>query len=185
MPHKIEHSMTSSLDPVQTNETRKYWVAQGLGTQHLDQLVAADALIVPEKDFREGVPFVFHQDTTILYKYLAEQLQGQIDIEICVSDDEYVEISLHSATFRISKIVMSYVAAPLIVGLLTNYLYDVLKAKPTDTVEVSLVVENHQCRGFRFDFKGEARDFHLLSDKVNELARDCIAGSGKARKSKK
>lgn len=179
------NSMTTSLDPVQTIENREYWVAQGLGAQHRDQLIAADALIVPEKDFRDGVPFVFHQDTTTLYKFLSEQLKGQIAIEICASDDEYVEISLHSASFRISKIVMSYVAAPLIVGLLTNYLYDELKAKPTDKVEASLVIEDHQCHGFRFEFKGDAKDFHLLSDKVVELARNCKAASGRASKSKK
>lgn len=160
-------------------ESRGYWLQQGLGTGLEDVLATADALIVPEKDFREGLPFVFHQDTTTLYKYLSAQLAGALTIEVCANDDEYQEIALHSASFRFSKIVVSYVAAPLLIGLLTNYLYDQMKAKPTDNVEATLVVEDHECRSFLFSYKGEAKDFGLLADKVGKLAQDCAASSGK------
>ena len=94
-------------------------------------------------------------------------------MEICVNDDEYVEIALHSASYRISRIVVNYVIAPLVVGLLTNYIYDELKAKPSDNVEFSLIVEDHECKSLHFAFKGEAKDFNLLADKVGQMARDC------------
>ena len=172
--------MSDLLTVSETQESKAYWLQQGLGQGFEAVLSAADALIVPEKDFREGVAFVFHQDTTALYRYLSTQLAGSLSIEICSNDDEYLEISLHSASFRLSKIVVNYVAAPLLVGLLTNYLYDQMKAKPTDTVEATLIVEDHECRSFNFSYKGEAKDFGLLADQVGELARKCTAASGKA-----
>ena len=171
--------MTELLTVSETTETKQYWLQQGLGKGHEASLSAADALIVPEKDFRDGVAFVFHQDTTTLFKFLSAKLTGTITVEICANDEEYLEISLHSASFRLSKVVMSYGVAPLLVGLLTNYLYDELKAKPTDRVEATLIVEDHECRSFKFAFQGEAKDFGVLADKVGELARNCTAASGK------
>ena len=171
--------MSNLITVSETAESKEYWLEQGLGRGFEAALATADALIVPEKDFREGVAFVFHQDTTTLYRFLSRELAGRVSIEICSNDDEYLEISLHSASFRLSKIVVNYVAAPLLVGLLTNYLYDQMKAKPTDNVEATLIVEDHECRSFKFSYKGEAKDFGLLADQVGELSRKCTAASGK------
>jgi len=171
--------MSDLLTVFETQESKEYWLQQGLGQGFEVALSAADALIVPEKDFREGIAFTFHQDTTTLYRYLSTQLAGSLSIEICSNDDEYLEVSLHSASFRLSKIVVNYVAAPLLVGLLTNYLYDEMKAKPTDNVEATLIVEDHECRSFKFAYRGEAKDFGLLADQVGELTRKCTDASGK------
>lgn len=159
----------------ETSESKKYWLQQGLGKGFESNLASADVLLVPEKDFREGVPFVFHQDTPSFYRYLSSRLLGQATVEICATDDEYLEISLHSATFRISRIVANYVIAPMLIGILTNYIYDELKAKPSDSVEVSLTIEDHECKSFNFSFSGEAKDFNLLADKVGQMSRDCQA----------
>lgn len=172
--------MSDLLTVSETQESKDFWLQQGLGLRFEAALSAADALIVPEQNFREGLAFVFHQDTTTLHRYLSTQLAGSLSIEICANDEEYLEISLHSASFRLGKIVVGYLAAPLLVGLLTNYLYDQMRAKPTDTVEATLVVEDHQCRSFKFSYKGEAKDFGLLADQVGELAKNCAAASGKA-----
>lgn len=169
------------------SEGRDFWLAQGLGKGLEQKLQTADVLIVPEKDFRPGFPFLFHQDTGHLYQYLSSHLGGKLSVEICATDEEYREIALHAAAFRLSTLVVQYGIAPLVVGLLTNYLYDELKAKPTDTVEATVVVEDQQCKSFKFQFKGEAKEFGSLADKVGQMARDCEAksrkhGATKARK---
>lgn len=171
--------MSENLIITEVLETKEYWLQQGLGKGLEDLLSAADVLIVPEKNFRKDVAFVFHQDTTILYRYLSAQLAGSLSIEICSTDNEYLEISLHSSSFRLGKILVNIVVAPLLVGLLTNYLYDEMKAKPTDNVEVTLVVEDHECRSLQFSYKGEVKDFGNLADKVGELAKVCTSASGK------
>jgi hypothetical protein len=170
--------MSEPITMFEVTEGKSYWLQLGLARGHMAEVRSADALIVPEKDFRQGVPYVFHQDTTTLYQYLKKSVNGQFLIEVCADDHEFVEISLHSASFRISTIVVTFAVAPLLVNLLSSYLYDYMKAKPTDSVEASLVIEDHECRAFKFNFKGEAKDFNLLADKVGELARNCEAASG-------
>ena len=163
----------------EVSEGRDFWLAQGLGKGLEQKLRAADILIVPENNFRPGYPFLFHQDTGHLYQYMSSHLSGKLDVEICATDEEYREIALHAAAFRLSTLVVQYGIAPLVVGLITNYLYDELKAKPTDTVEATIVVEDQHCKSFKFQYKGEAKEFGLLADKVGQMARDCEAKSSK------
>jgi hypothetical protein len=166
--------MQSAIEVSETDQHRAYWLSQGLAQQSLEEVTAADVLIVPLKDFRERIPFVFHQDTITVARFLEKTLAGQAKIEVLADDEEYLEIALHSEEFRFSPMLVSYVVAPLLVGLLTNYVYDVLKAKPGDSVEMSLIVEDQHCRAMKVSFKGDAKDFNLLADKVGELSRECM-----------
>jgi len=128
---------------------------------------------VPLKNFREGVPFAFHQDTAALYRYLAGRLKDHATIEVVADDDEYVEVSLHGASHRLSTIVVNYVLAPVVINLLSSYLYDELKTMPHDNVELTIVIEDHECRAMKLGFKGEAKDLALIADKVGQMSRDC------------
>jgi hypothetical protein len=170
---KIDSGSTDVLAVTETIESRQFWVAQEFLKSLEPQLSAADVLIVPMREFRPGVDFVFHQDTPALFEYLKAGLAGQAVVEICAADDEYLEIALHSNIFRLSQIVVSYAIAPVVFGLLTNYIYDELKAKPKDTVELSMTIEDDQCKAFKYSFSGQAKDLDLLADKVAQMARDC------------
>lgn len=169
----VENDMTEVLTVSETTESREFWLNQDIVKGLEQQLAAAGVLIVPLHEFRPGVKYVFHQDTPALYEYLKSKLANQIIVEICASDDEYLEIALHSNFLRLSQIVLSYAVAPIVFGLLTNYIYDELKAKPGDTVELSLIIEDDQCKAFNFSFKGDAKDLTLMADKVGQMARDC------------
>jgi hypothetical protein len=169
------HSQHTSLSVTETEQGRAFWLEQGRARQHLAKVTEADILIVPLKDFRERVPFIFHQNTDAFARFLASSLNGKATVEVMADDEEYVEITLHSAAFRFSPIIVGYVVAPLVVGLLTNYLYDVLKAEPGDSVEMSLVIEDQKCRSVKVDFKGDVKDFAMVADKVGQVSRECTA----------
>ena len=128
--------------------------------------------------------YFFHQDTGTLYQFLQEKLAGQALVELCATDDEYLEVALHSSVHRIGTIVVAFLVAPVVVNLLSSYVYDSLQAKPNDVVEASIIVEDHDCKGFRFTYKGEAKDFHALADKVGQLSRDCQANASKGNRVK-
>lgn len=162
-----------------TDEAKSYWLSLGLGRGLEQQLESADILLVPEKSRHDGVAYFFHQDTGAFFQFLQDSLAGQASVELCATDAEYVEVALHSAVHRIGKIVVAYTVAPLLINLLSSYIYDSLRAKPTDVVEASLVVEDHECKAFKFTYKGEAKDFHALADKVGQLSRDCQAKAAK------
>lgn len=171
MPAEI--NMTEVLTVTETTESRQFWLEQHMAKALAAQLAASDVLIVPLHEFRPGIKYAFHHDTPALYKYLRSELADQMVVDICTNDEDYLEIALHSNFLRLSRIVVSYTVAPIVIGLLTNYIYDELKAKPGDTVELSLTVEDEQCKAFNFSFKGPAKDLTLIADKVRQMARDC------------
>lgn len=166
--------MNRSFELAATKQDRAFWLGQGLARQNFEAVSAAEVLIVPLKDFREGVAFAFHQDTASFARYLAKNFVGQAKIEVLADDDEYVEIALHGASLRFSTIVVSAVVAPILINLMSSYIYDELKAKSSDTIEMSLVIENHNCHAMHVEFKGEAKDFVSAADKIRQVARDCM-----------
>ncbi|KVO99720.1 hypothetical protein WJ83_18775 [Burkholderia ubonensis] len=168
-----------------TDQVKAYWLSLGLGKGLEQQLESAEILLVPEESQRDGVKYFFHQDTGALYQFLQEKLDGQVHVELCATDDEYVEVALHSSIHRIGAIVVTYAIAPLLVNLLSSYVYDSLHAKPNDVVEATLIVEDHECKAFKFEYKGEVKDFQALTDKVGQLARDCEAKAPKDRSAKR
>ena len=167
-----------------TNEVKAYWLSLGLGKGLEPQLESAAILLVPEKSQRNSMSYYFHQDTCALYQFLQDKLTGQALVELCATDDEYLEVTLHSSIHRLGTIVVNSLVAPLLVGLLGSYLYDSLKAKPDDVVEAAVIVEDHECKAFKFTYKGEAKDFQSLIDKVGQLARDCQAKTSKGHRAK-
>lgn len=172
--------MNRSFELTPTKQDRAFWLGQGLARQNFEVVSAAEVLIVPLKDFREGVAFAFHQDTASFARYLAKNLAGQAKIEVLADDDEYVEIALHGASLRFSTIVVTAVVAPVLINLLSSYIYDELKAKPSDTIEMSLIIEDHHCHAMHLEFKGEAKDFVSAADKIKQVARDCMEPQGEA-----
>jgi hypothetical protein len=164
-----------------TDQAKAYWLSLGLGQGLEAQLEAADVLIVPEKSQREGVSFYFHQDAGALYQFLQQKLSGVASVELCANDSEYVEIALHSSVFRLGGFLVTVVVAPLLVNLLSDYISDQLKAKPTDVVEATIIVEDHECKAFKLSYKGEAQGFGQMADQVGQLARDCAARAPKSK----
>ncbi len=168
-----------------TDHNKEYWQASGLGRGLEEALAIAEVLLVPQESDRDGLKFYFYQDASALYEFLKEGLGGQVRVELFATDEEYIEVALHSHVHRIGTILVTFVAAPLAINLLSNYVYDVLKAKPEDVVEASVVVEDHECKAFKVTYKGEAKGFATLSDKVGQIARDCEAKAKKARGTKR
>lgn len=162
-----------SLVCSETDELIPYWLNKGLAKKHRSDVERADIVIVPFENFR-GIQFAFHQNTPHLFQYIKSGANG-FEVEICADDEEYLEVALHGQAIRIGTIIATYVAIPIVVNLLSSYIYDEMKAKPKDTVEVSLIVQDHECKAFKFDFNGNAEEFNKLSDAAGELARKCMS----------
>ncbi len=169
--------MSKGITIEESIKTKSYWLKNEISQSNLSNIEASDILIVPFEEFRDKSEFVFHQGTATLFSYLKSHLENDLTIDICIDDDQYQEIVLHSQTHRISEIVVTLLAAPLLVNLLSSYIDDQIKAEPNDVVEASIIVEDNQCRGFQFNYKGEAKDFNQLSDAVGELVKKCTTQS--------
>ena len=172
--------MEQIINVTKTLETKPYWLAKGICKNHVSEIEGADILIVPLENFREQVSYAFNQGTTQLYAFLQKNTETEaFSVGLCADDENYSELALHANYHRIGKIVVTYIAAPFLVGLLTCYIYDILEAKPNEIVEASIIVQDSKCQGMKFDFKGNAQDFNKLGDDVKKFANICLDSSKK------
>jgi hypothetical protein len=169
-----------------TEETKDYWAAIAQLSGGIKKLVLqSDVLIVPLQNYRENVELSFHQGTLGFHDYLKQSLSNQAIVEICIEDSQYQELALHSNEYRLNKLLVNVVIAPMIIGLLTNYAYDVLKANPTDTVKTSLGIYKKDCSTIQLDYDGPVNGLSDLNKNISDIIKQCENGKTEKDEQKK
>ncbi|WP_038889215.1 hypothetical protein [Vibrio campbellii] len=127
-----------------------------------EEIKNAKAVILPSHGSKDS----FYSSTLDLLDYLNE---NGLCTTVYASDDEYIELSLHGADHWIGKLFINEVTIPLFVGLLTNYVYDELKAEPDDNIAINVVVERGSDNSISVDFRGKVDDLTLALNEINKL----------------
>jgi len=166
-----------------TNNDIDFWAEQEFLSDSVRESVKnADVIVAPLLNFRDGVEVSFHQGTISFFDYLRIGLQERdFTVVVCAPEDSYYEIALHSRAHRLSNIVATYVAVPLVVSLMANYIFDELKASPGDTISTSITIEQHDCKTSKIEFEGQAKDFQAVIDEVIKISESCDKESGQTK----
>ncbi|EJO3864428.1 hypothetical protein ACN930_004677 [Vibrio parahaemolyticus] len=158
---------------VTSGQSRASWIEDVSLSSGLKETVEnSSILFLPVKNFRGEVDFAFPQGTLDLYNYLKKEIEGTGTVEICIDDERYSEIALYSREIRFGKIIVSVVFAPLIVGLLTNYMYDQLSVKAEDKITIAISVES-ECQNYEVHYDGTAEDFGTINESIKNILADC------------
>jgi hypothetical protein len=86
------------------------------------QLQSADILIVPNEGFAEYKGPLFPVGTEGVYTYMKKNAPAGVNVDICVDDDKYKELALHFDWLIIPLFVVTALAAPTAVNLVSAYL---------------------------------------------------------------
>jgi hypothetical protein len=135
------------------------------------ELDKADVLILPKRNFRPEVPLCFPERTGEIFKFLeTEFAKMNKSIGLAVSDDEYKEIELHDFWIYLPTMyIQSQVVLPLIINLLSNWIYDKFAKHPAvkeePKVKFSAIIET--AKGNKeIKFEGDNKSFKQLMDKI-------------------
>lgn len=114
----------------------------------IDEIKEADILLLPYEGFRDRNDFLFPEETYRVYQYFLDNIKDtELKLEICSSDEEYKELELHADVINIVHIIVNSTAYAIVIGIITNYLYDKLKdynKKSADVnVNVNITVESN------------------------------------------
>ena len=115
-----------------------------------------------------------------LFAYLQSQVGDRV--EICIGEDEYVEIELNSRKIRLGKFILKDIALPLFLSILGGYianrcnrpevsepLIEVQEFQKPVEVEFSITVEDSTGRRKEFRYDGPAADYKEVSDEILKL----------------
>ena len=160
------------VDVSQTGRDREYWATRPWVSGELVQEIrAADVLLTPWENFRDGHPALFPQGTTDFARMLARHLTEK-RIAVAIDTERFEEIALHARQLRWPTIMVTAVLLPLLVNILTEFGKKLLDEHPSDqTVQFSVIVEGRHRHCIEIDYKGPPND---LARMITEQAEKCL-----------
>ena len=128
----------------------------------------ANCLILPYKNFREGVDCCFSEYAQEVLQYLKENSDGKILMDIAATDENYQEIELHSLRLQVGIFITTNILLPF-VGLVSNYVYDKVKRLHRKESEVEVHVE-YICE--MPDGSSKSLNYEGPADKLGEITKN-------------
>ena len=128
------------------------------------KLLMANVLIIPnEKNSKNNN--IFPVGTTELYRYLQQKSSNTVKLDIATKDEDYVELAQHSDLVNLPTIIVTGATLPIIIGLITNYIYDKLKSD-NSTVISEIIIINERGDNKLIKYNGPANEYENTISKI-------------------
>ena len=128
------------------------------------KLLMANVLIIPnEKNSKNNN--IFPVGTTELYRYLQQKSSNTVKLDIATKDEDYVELAQHSDLVNLPTIIVTGAILPIIIGLITNYIYDKLKSD-NSTVISEIIIINERGDNKLIKYNGPANEYENTISKI-------------------
>lgn len=108
-----------------SNENFGTWLTKEFVTDELRESISKAAiLIVPFENLRDTPKPIFPIGTEEIHRYFKEKLPSEFLVDICITDEDYQEFAFYSDYKRLGHFVITAVAIPVFVGVLSPFIYD-------------------------------------------------------------
>ena len=135
---------------------------------------ASEAIIVPT-GYPQS-PEAFDTTVTELLRYFKSK---QFDIEIMSSPETFSTIELNSNVIRLGKMAVKDIALPVLVSILSSFIYDNYIATPSvdsDPVKLKICIEVCDSSDMRvnrrIDFEGTPEQFDEMKSNISDLLKE-------------
>lgn len=121
-----------------STKSRRDWIAfSQLNEEVASAVLSADVILLPSE--YEQSPLAFPLATRDLFASLQSSLGDKL--EICINDEDFVELELNSRVLRMPKILVTSVLLPVILNLVCAFVYDRYLSSKQESVNVDVNVE--------------------------------------------
>lgn len=141
--------------------------------KYINDIKQANLLIIPDENYSGEKALIFPETTSEFFSYVRENSGPKIKSDIAISDDEFQKLELHSAAITVATIIVQYVVLPIATGLITAFLYDLVKKhrrKEEDTsAEVNIIVEETKTKkSKKVTYKGPVSGVKDALDSISD-----------------
>lgn len=137
--------------------------------KYIEKIKKSNVLLLPYENYRDAVSYFFPEFTMEVYRYLNSN--DKINAEICIGDDEYKTLELHSEVIIIPIMIINDVVLPIVLSMIAAWLYDKAKSmnkKVEDiSTNVNIIVEKND-KSKRIVYKGTVKNFYEVIKTINE-----------------
>lgn len=148
----------------------------------LADIQQSNLLLIPYTNFRGKDGVFFPETTTEFFDYLQENSPANVIPDIMASDEDYSKLELHSALVTVASFIVTAVALPIAVNLVSDFLHDLCQKhsrKPDElSAEVNIYVDMKDkstkitykgpVSGIRDSLTGAASQLQLICNDSND-----------------
>jgi hypothetical protein len=154
----------------ETDVNFETWVNKKFITDNIrQQLSNKDVLIVPSEGFRDLKFPVFPVKTEEVFNFLKKEFPKDVSVDICIEDKDYKEVALHADLVIISTFIVTSVALPVLINVLSSYISKKLFKPESANVRVAITAVKKDGNAFNIEYEGPAKEFSSISEKTKEL----------------
>lgn len=168
----------NKLEIVDTSVTfNKIYQESYFPTKYDLELKQANVLIIPQA-FRNYQRMVFPENTTSFLEYLrVKSNQSDIISNICIDDENYLELELHDNTINLPELLANWIVFPILTSIISSYLYDKIKERSSKKnvlkTTINITVESNG-KSKRIHYEGNAENFDNAMKTVNKRLKDIL-----------
>lgn len=139
--------------------------------EYKKDIQAANLLLIPDENrYGEG-ELLFPETTRDFFQFMKDASESDIVPEIAMSDDAFRRLELHSETIVLATMIVKDVVLPIVLGMISAYLYDWAKRHRRNaddlSAEVNVVVEKTETGTSKMlSYKGPASGVKETFDSV-------------------
>ena len=124
----------------------------------IPKIKEANMLLIPNENLRENTGITFPETTIEFYEFLKEKANDSFKPDIAISDENFKKINMHSALVPLATIICTIVIVPMVVNLVSAFLYDLafhyLRKKEELAADVNLIIQDENGKSLRLHYKG-------------------------------
>lgn len=165
-------SFVKKIDTSETNVSfEKIYQKDWFPTELIDEIKEANFLIIPTDYLSDSKDAIFPETTTEFFNYIRGNSKNQLHPDIAISDENFKKVEKHSALVEIATFIVTDIALPIAIGLLSAYLYDLAKKyrrKPEElSAKVNILVEEEgKKKTTRIEYEGPVSGIKESLEKV-------------------
>lgn len=137
--------------------------------KYRDEISTANILIIPFEKFRDKKQPFFPEETHSLFEFMKDNSDEQTKIDICISDDDFNSLHLHSDTINIPLLLTTSLAFPLAVNLISSFLMNKKNEIRDDlSTKVEIIIDDDNNNTKTIKYEGKAENFSECMKSISE-----------------
>ncbi|MED3575111.1 hypothetical protein [Cytobacillus praedii] len=135
-----------------------------------EDMKKANLLLIPFEEVSTFEGPVFPEETNKFYEYIKNYDNKELVGEICISDDDYVEVELHADLITLAHIIVDIAVFSFTVTLIANYLEGKIQGRENKSdvkAKVNLTVVAGD-KSINISYEGDADKFEETINAANQ-----------------
>lgn len=136
-----------------------------------ETLKKANFLLLPQEGFKNASNPVFPEQTMEFYKFVNNFESRELIGDICISDEDYIELELHADLITLASIIVTSGVLPIALNLISSYLDRKIQERGNKNdlkVKVCITVVN-ESKSKSISYEGDASKFKATLESAKEF----------------